>query len=107
MAQKSFKQVLLVPESDFLGYPLVVVVPGRKDVVKMDDYAGCQQREYFENFGEHVALGPDDVRGVNEQDIAPMKFAEHGFINVLKTLSEYLPSAFLKPRLFVWFNANM
>ena len=66
MRKKGFQQVLLIPEYDPLLQPLLQVVFWRKYVMHMDYHTFVETRQYLKILKKDVALGPYDVRGINE-----------------------------------------
>ena len=75
-AQKSLKQILFIPKEYFLLKPIRWIIPRRKYVMEVDQNPGVQDRQYFQHFLQNVALGPNHMRRIHEQDIVGLKLPE-------------------------------
>src|SRR6202041_1646446 len=73
--QKCFQHVLLAPETEIRHHELFRVIEGRKDIVKMDQDPGRQDRQNAKNLIEHIAVQRDHVARINKQNVV---FAERG-----------------------------
>jgi len=82
-AEKCLYQILLVPETDFTAEPSRLVILGRANIMNMHEYARLEYRQYLQIFEQYIALRPDHMRRIDEQNVALFELPENIEIDLL------------------------
>ena len=81
--KKGFQQILFIPETVVVEYPFVQVILGGENVVNVYQNPGIQNGQDLQVLKQHVSLRPDDVRGINEEDVVALQGFEQRLIYLL------------------------
>ena len=74
--QKGLEEILLGPEAKISLDEFFRIVKRGKDVVEVDENAGCKPGQNPQTFIQDVAIHGDDMAGIDEQDVVGLEGQE-------------------------------
>src|SRR5215212_4217288 len=73
----------------------------------MNDHAGPEPRQHFQNFEKYVSLTPDEVRGVDEQHIIGVERLKQAEVERFDSFAHDPNAELFEPRRLVRLNADV